>query len=281
MSLFTSVRLEITSKCNLNCKYCHNLDFANKNNDMTTEKIKALLISLKKELGVNKVLLTGGEPLLNSDVVEIVQLLTDLKIKSDLVTNGKLLTEKMINNLSKAGLKRIRISIDGVGDEHNKYRIGSNVEELWEKCKYIKNNTKINTVVHTVSSMHNANKMFDIYKKILEVKADRWRIFDVGYEGAANQNIKELDVSTYYHEFMDQMSRTLRHYIEHSLINKLDIEANGVFKTNLLTKPPMLNTYEEKNKYFKKILNLSPCAYIQHQSTIRSDGKGTLCQFFS
>lgn len=279
MNNFTSVRLEITSKCNLNCKYCHNLDFANKNDDMSTEEIKKLIYSLK-DLGVNKILLTGGEPLLNPDIIEIVQLLTDLNIKSDLVTNGKLLSYELINKLANAGLKRIRISIDGLGEEHSKYRIGSNPDILWEKCKYIKENTKINTVVHTVSSSHNASSMFDIYQKLLENKIDRWRVFDVGYEGAANKNIKDLNIATYYLEFMDQMAKIISHYIQNNLTNKLDMEINGVFKTNLITKQAKIMSEEDRLAYLESIKNLSPCAYIQHQSTIRSNGIGTLCQFF-
>lgn len=47
---------------------------------MTTEEIKTLILSLKNTLGVNKILLTGGEPLLNPDIVDIVQLLTTLHI---------------------------------------------------------------------------------------------------------------------------------------------------------------------------------------------------------
>lgn len=247
---------------------------------MTTEEIKTLILSLKNTLGVNKILLTGGEPLLNPDIVDIVQLLTTLHIKSDLVTNGKLLSYDLIHKLENAGLKRIRISIDGVGEEHSKYRIWSNVYELWNKCKYIKENTRINTVVHTVSSSHNANIMFDIYKRVLEVRADRWRVFDVGYEGSANRNIRDLNIANYYNEFMCQMAKIIEHYIKNNLIKNLDMEINGVFKTNLLTNPLKFMKKEDQKTYLNSIKRSSPCAYIQHQSTIRSNGIGTLCQFF-
>ncbi len=46
MGNFTSVRLEITSKCNINCKYCHNHDCANRDDDMSTEEIVKLIMEL-------------------------------------------------------------------------------------------------------------------------------------------------------------------------------------------------------------------------------------------
>lgn len=69
---FSSIRLEVTSKCNINCKYCHNSDYANKVDDMTTTEIETLIKSLKEQYPINKVLLTGGEPLLNKDIVKLV-----------------------------------------------------------------------------------------------------------------------------------------------------------------------------------------------------------------
>ena len=56
---YTSIRLEITSKCNLNCAYCHNAEFNNKIQDMSTDEIITLITNMKKRYKINKVLLTG------------------------------------------------------------------------------------------------------------------------------------------------------------------------------------------------------------------------------
>lgn len=90
---YTSIRLEITSKCNLNCEYCHNSLYNNSKDDMNTEDIINLVKNLDKRHKIKKVLLTGGEPLLNKDVCQIISTFTDMGIKLDMVTNGTLITE--------------------------------------------------------------------------------------------------------------------------------------------------------------------------------------------
>jgi len=55
----SSLRLEINSKCNINCKYCHNSNYANKKDDMSFEEIKKLILGLKKKYPLYKILITG------------------------------------------------------------------------------------------------------------------------------------------------------------------------------------------------------------------------------
>lgn len=62
--IYSSIRLEMTSQCNINCAYCHNSDYAFKKNDMTTDELLQLIKNLKSYYPIKKVLLTGGEPLL-------------------------------------------------------------------------------------------------------------------------------------------------------------------------------------------------------------------------
>ncbi len=276
----SSLRIEINSKCNINCKYCHNSNYANKKDDMSFEELKKLILGLKKKYPLHKVLITGGEPLLHPNIEEIIKFISDLRIKCDMVTNGKLLTENKIHKFEECGLKRIRISIDGIGAEHNLYRVGSNANRLWRLAEYAVKHTKMSVVIHTVCSEHNVHKLFSVYKKILSVGADRWRIFDVGYDGAAVKNIAELDITKYYNDLIYSIVDIIKHYIENDLSKKLDIEINGIFKTSLLN-----NAFDDymtidNNELLESILGASPCAYIDHQMTIRSNGISTLCQFF-
>ena len=63
---------------------------------MSTNDIKSLVASLKQEYPIDKILLTGGEPLLNPDIINIIAYISSLGIKVDMVTNGKLLTKEKI-----------------------------------------------------------------------------------------------------------------------------------------------------------------------------------------
>ena len=85
MRNYTSIRLEITSHCNLKCDYCHNSEYSNRKDDMTTEEILLLISNIKKKYNINKILLTGGEPLIQKDICKIIKHITNLGIKADLV----------------------------------------------------------------------------------------------------------------------------------------------------------------------------------------------------
>jgi cyclic pyranopterin phosphate synthase len=109
-----NLRVAITRKCNLRCTYCHgegeqkSEDF---NSEMTADEI-ARIVRIAVSLGVKGMKLTGGEPLMRRDVVEIVKEvaatpgLTDLSM----TTNGTLLSP-LACDLHEAGLKRVNISL--------------------------------------------------------------------------------------------------------------------------------------------------------------------------
>ena len=111
MKNYTSIRLEVTSHCNLRCDYCHNSEYSNRKDDMSTEEIMQLISNIKSKYDINKILLTGGEPLFHKDICEIVEHITDLGIKADLVTNGTLLTEKKIKVRGNGSNNCIRKSL--------------------------------------------------------------------------------------------------------------------------------------------------------------------------
>ncbi|MDO5557516.1 MAG: radical SAM protein [Clostridia bacterium] len=282
MKKFASMRLEVTSKCNLNCKYCHNLEFNNCNNDMTIGEIKRLIINAKQIWGVNKILITGGEPLLlNGEIFKLISFISKLGIKADLVTNGTLLTAKVISNLEHAGLKRIRISIDNV-EKVQSFR-GDKIEQLrlWETAKLVKQVSNINLCIHTVCSSLNVESLYEIYKKVLEINADRWRVFDLGYQGALLKYSNSFNMEFFYKNILNEVSKILDDYLSLEDTDILDIEINNIFKSSLLR----LKYNKENSNFFDKLLSeklcKSPCDYVtDHQITVRSDGKATLCQYF-
>jgi len=107
------IRISITQKCNLNCFYCHKEGEEEKTTkEMTPDEIKKI-IEIAAKLGIKRVKITGGEPLIRKDVTEIVEKISNIKGIKDLslTTNGVLLAE-YAEKLRKAGLKRANISLD-------------------------------------------------------------------------------------------------------------------------------------------------------------------------
>jgi cyclic pyranopterin phosphate synthase len=118
-----SLRLSVTDRCNLRCQYCmpeEEYTWLPRETILTFEEMNALT-GLFTELGVDKVRLTGGEPLLRKDLPTLVRMLrrnpriTDLA----LTTNGVLLAEQA-RALYDAGLHRVTVSLDTLKPERFK-----------------------------------------------------------------------------------------------------------------------------------------------------------------
>jgi cyclic pyranopterin phosphate synthase len=115
-----SLRLSVTDRCNLRCKYCMPEDeyaWLPRETLLTFEEMKSLT-GLFTELGVDKVRLTGGEPLLRKDLGTLIRLLLQNSRIQDLAltTNGILLAEQA-QVLFEAGLHRITVSLDTLRPE--------------------------------------------------------------------------------------------------------------------------------------------------------------------
>jgi len=110
-----SLRLSLIDKCNLRCHYCMPAEeyvWLPREDILTVDEI-ARLTAIFTSLGVDKVRLTGGEPLMRQDIIEIVERLSANSAVRDLslTTNGILL-DRLAAKLSAAGLGRVTISLD-------------------------------------------------------------------------------------------------------------------------------------------------------------------------
>lgn len=113
-----SIRISVTQGCNLQCLYCHREgELLNSNNEMTLEEIQRI-VNVAASFGVARVKLTGGEPLLRKDIVDIVYEIKGTPgIKEvSMTTNGILLAD-YAERLKKAGLARVNVSLDTLDPE--------------------------------------------------------------------------------------------------------------------------------------------------------------------
>jgi len=114
------LRISVTDRCNFRCTYCMPLDeyvWIDRREILTFEEI-ARIARLFTGLGVEKIRITGGEPLVRKDLHRLIGMLSNLEGVDDLclTTNASLLTEQ-IEDLAAAGLKRINVSIDTLDPE--------------------------------------------------------------------------------------------------------------------------------------------------------------------
>lgn len=110
------LRLSVTDRCNLRCTYCmaEDMTFLPKSKVLSLEEM-ALVGQAFVELGVEKIRLTGGEPLVRNGIVDLAERLSSLDGLRELVmTSNGVLLDKFAQPLVDAGVSRINISIDSL-----------------------------------------------------------------------------------------------------------------------------------------------------------------------
>ena len=114
------LRVSLTDRCNLRCTYCMpegGVPYTAKEDTLTTDEILRL-VTLLAQNGLQKVRLTGGEPLVRADVVDITRRIAALPAITDLgLTTNAVLLERHAQALWDAGLRRLNISLDTLQPE--------------------------------------------------------------------------------------------------------------------------------------------------------------------
>lgn len=121
------LRISVTDRCNLRCKYCVDggFPFIPHSEILTYEEILKF-VKICAEMGIEKVRLTGGEPLARKRIEFLIKEITSIPGIKDvsLTTNGVLLMEK-VESLTSSGLKRVNVSLDTLKRERFEYITGS------------------------------------------------------------------------------------------------------------------------------------------------------------
>ena len=112
----TNLRISLTQDCNFRCFFCHREGQRfNSGEEMTPEEIERL-VRIASRLGIRKVKLTGGEPTVREDILEIVRRIKPYVIDLSMTTNGSKLKE-LAKPLAKAGLDRVNVSLHSLKPE--------------------------------------------------------------------------------------------------------------------------------------------------------------------
>ncbi|WP_048189689.1 GTP 3',8-cyclase MoaA [Methanobacterium sp. SMA-27] len=115
-----SLRISITNRCNVKCFYCHHDGIVAQDYEMNPEEIYRVA-KIARKIGVDKIRLSGGEPLIREDVVDIVRRLSHLKFRDISITTNGTLLGKYAKALVDAGLNRVNVSFDTLNPETYKF----------------------------------------------------------------------------------------------------------------------------------------------------------------
>lgn len=164
-----SLRISITNRCNINCIYCHHDGMLNSHIEMTHDEIYHIC-KLAKDMGVERIRLSGGEPLVRRDLVEIVEKINTLGFRDISITTNGISLKDIAQDLVDAGLNRVNVSLDTLDEKTYENITGKNyLEEV--KAGLIKSvevgmsPVKINMVVMKGINDEEIMDMFDFSKQ--------------------------------------------------------------------------------------------------------------------
>lgn len=212
----SSLRLvawEITRNCNLSCVHCRAAATNGPyDGELSTEAALKLLDQIA-QVGNPIVILTGGEPLLRSDIFQIAQYGTDKGLRMVMAPNGTLINEDTAKKMAQFGIKRISISLDAADkDAHDAFRgvVGA-FEAALRGIQFAKN-AGIEFQINTTISKRNFNQIPKIQKLAEELGAVAHHIFLLVPTGRGkyiiDQEISAEDYEKTLNWFYEQREKT-------------------------------------------------------------------------
>ncbi|XOB46840.1 MAG: radical SAM protein [Candidatus Nealsonbacteria bacterium] len=204
----TMEKVNVTFQCNNNCKYCPiNKEVSSKEPDLSY--IKSSIKELKKR-GENKIMLTGGEPLLRRDIFEIIKYAKEQDLEVELKTNGRLaFYEKRVRALSARGIDRVILafpsSIPEVFNDITQVK-----DSYFQTISGIENliSLGLNLEINVVISKKNYKELKDIFSLLKRMGIKNIRLSYPELKGNTLKYSKEIvpdisEVSQYFKEVLE------------------------------------------------------------------------------
>lgn len=167
---FQTVYIEITNRCNLNCRTCYNRSGLNRcTQEISIEQLEKIITTTAK-YGANRFLFSGGEPSLHSHFHELLKLTEHYPTASfGFVTNGTVNDEVWIDYLNSHHNLTLQISLDGANEDQNALTRGSgNFDKTVAFAKKI-HNPRMKALLKMVISKKNLDGVEPFYKLALDL----------------------------------------------------------------------------------------------------------------
>jgi radical SAM protein with 4Fe4S-binding SPASM domain len=203
----------VTRECNMKCSHCYiNATEKKLDNELTTKEAKALMDQIY-QVSRPLLVLSGGEPMLRSDIFELIQYGSSKGLKMGLGSNGSLIDEEATRKLKAAGITTVSISLDShIPAQHDEFR---GVTGAWEKavnaCKVLRKNNVL-VQVNTTLTQQNYNQIDDIMSLAESIGVENFHLFFLVPTG---RGAKIADISPQKYE--DMITKTFAKVHNHKL----------------------------------------------------------------
>ena len=175
-------------RCNLTCKHCYatsaDKDFPG---ELSTSEVFAVMDDLKA-YGVPVLILSGGEPLMRSDIFEISHRAKDQGFYVGLSSNGTLITERNIRDIVDVGYDYVGVSLDGMRDVHDRFRRREGAFDESLRGIRLCRDAGIKVGMRFTLTRDNAQDLPDLLRLMDTEGVDKFYLSHLNYAGRGNKN---------------------------------------------------------------------------------------------
>lgn len=175
-------------RCNLTCKHCYatsaDKDFPG---ELSTAQVFDVMDDLKA-YGVPVLILSGGEPLMRSDIFDISQRAKDMGFYVGLSSNGTLITEDNIEQIAAIGYNYVGVSLDGMRDIHDRFRRRQGAFDESMHGIRLCRDAGIKVGLRFTLTQDNAADLPELLKLLDDEDLDKFYLSHLNYAGRGNKN---------------------------------------------------------------------------------------------
>ena len=255
-----------TMRCNLRCSFCYLRDVLNKpNKEMTFEEMKTLIEQVAKHKP--SWYITGGEPLMRLDLVDIVREIKKHGMFVGISSNGTLLTKEKADALISAGLDYLSVSIDGGRETHDRVRgVRGAFDKAVNNLKYFcSRKTNTHVLINCTISKDNLGQLDSLIEVAKQTGVDELAFQHLSYLSDSEIQ-KPIGLNLVYHK--DRMKPYRQEIVDAivQLREKAKREGISVFFKPFLSDSEVFNWYSDDFSYNAK------CFYPWRSLRLGSDG---------
>ena len=271
----------LTYRCNLACDHCYldagapavqkrTDDAFSDRRELSTEECVRVIKQIATHAPESLTILTGGEPLLRRDIVQLIECASEHKLWVVVGTNGVRVTARLAEILKKAGMRGMALSLDSLqADRHDTFR---GVKGAWENTvegARILTETEVPFIVQTTVGSHNSNDLERIAAfAFRELKAKVWNLYFLVQTG---RGAYVSDISgEEYAEVLATLSRLQQAYTGKMVVNAKCAPHYMQYLFEHEPDSPFLKSYTE---------GAGGCPAGTHYLGIRPNGEVTPCPY--
>lgn len=203
---------ECTLRCNLACRHCgSDCKLSPSSPDMPFEDFEKVLLRIREAYDPHHVsiVVSGGEPLMRDDIAKCGRRMYELEFPWGMVSNGRLMSDRKIDELLGAGMRSATISLDGLKDKHNWMRgCPDSFDHAVHAIERFAKEPNFGFDVVTCVNRRNYPELEELKDYLVSLGLKNWRVFSVFPVGRAASDPELILTTEEYRGLMDFIVRT-------------------------------------------------------------------------